>query len=147
LLGAHLALDLGFFYRDLLSDQAESPFNRRYLKLSAGIELIDLPVAGLSVFVLGELWKAGDNEYYSAGANITYHRRCKGKRAAIEVGTYYGLYKYDYYELRGEVENVQTYYLKLKAPIGRYLILQGGYEYEQGLDAFHSLNLGVRSEF
>ncbi len=147
LLGAHLALDLGLFFRGLLSAQTEGPFNRQYLKASAGVELIDLPVAGLSVFVPGELWKAGDNAYYSTGVSVSYHRQLNGKRAAIEAGTYYSLYKYDYYDLLGELENAQTYYLKLRVPMGRYFVLQGGYEYEQGLEGFHSLNLGVRGEF
>ncbi len=112
--------------------------------MSAGVEQIDLPIPGLSFSVPGEVWLSGGNTSFSTGLSVSWRIRPGEQAASIETGTYFSLYKYDYYVLNGERENVQTYYAQVRVPVGRFFTLSGRYEYEQGFQSFHSLSLEVR---
>jgi hypothetical protein len=142
--GPNFAVDAGLHLRGLLPGETESPFNRQYGKACAEIELIDLPLPGISMTVPGEVWKSGDNLLFSSGLGITWRDRSDSEVPSIEMGTYFSLFKYDYYALMGERENVQTYYAKVRVPLGRFFSLHGDYEFEQGLQSFHDLSLEMR---
>jgi hypothetical protein len=158
LLGDHFGVSASGFLRGLLGgDQAATPFNRQYGKLSLGVEVIDLPVPGLDLEVPAEMWISGANQYYSTGFSLTW-RPIKERSLAFEAGTYFSLYKYDYgtpylATFLGEREDVQTYYLEARVPLGQHFVLEGRYELEHGSEfllgsqTFHTFRLGVRSAF
>ncbi|HAJ92478.1 MAG TPA: hypothetical protein DCO71_07695, partial [Gammaproteobacteria bacterium] len=86
-------------------------------------------------------------EYTSGGLDAEYRLKRGRNSTKIIAGTYYSLYKYDYYILLGEREHVQTYYLKTKMPIGMGLTMNARYEYEDSIEDYHTLKVGVRYDF
>ena len=146
--GRHYALDLGYFTRDLIKDYQESAFNRKYRRAFVVFDMTDVFVEGLSFAILGEYWNTENKtEYTSAGLDATYRFKKEKKSASIALGTYYSLYKYDYYNLLGEREDVQTYYIKTKIPLSRATTMNARYEYEDSIENYHVLKIGVAYDF
>lgn len=146
-IGAHYAVDLGYYDRGLVYDSDESYFNRDFSRLYASLDIIDRIRKGLTLSLAGERWKTGGNSYWSTGLDAAYMFRWQGKRSRLNAGTYYSLYKDNRYVQLGEREKVQSYYAKVTMPIGRYLTANSRYEYEDGLDKYHTLSFGVRYDF
>lgn len=146
LFGPHYAVDVGYFKRGLLEENQESALDRDYHRYFMMFEIIDLPKDGLSFTLTGEQWETNGREYSSAGFDVGYAFKNK-KNASINVGTYYSLYKYDYYVEQGVRENVQTYYLSGRYPLGKGFAINGGYEYESSIENYQTLKLGMRYDF
>ncbi|HSA79045.1 MAG TPA: hypothetical protein VLG72_09330 [Nitrospirota bacterium] len=146
LFGAHYALDVGYFKRSLLEENQESAFDRDFSRTFLLFEIIDLPKDGLSFTLTGERWETNGREYSSAGFDVGYAFKNK-KSASINVGTYYSLYKYDYYIEEGLRQNVRTYYLSGRYPLGRGFSINGSYEYESSIENYQTLKLGMRYDF
>jgi hypothetical protein len=146
LFGPHYAVDVGYFKRALLEENQESAFDKDYSRVFLLFELIDLPKDGLSFTLIGERWETTGRDYSSAGLDLGYAFRNK-KSARINAGTYYSLYKYDYYVEQGVREKVRTYYVSGKYPLGKSLSINGSYEYEAGIENYQTLKLGMRYDF
>ena len=146
LFGEHYAFDLGYFKRTLLDASQENFFNHDYSRSFVLLELIDLPARGVSLTLTGERWETQNREYNSAGFDLGYAFN-KPRNASINVGTYYSLYKYDYYIELGNRDNVRTYYLNGRFPLGKSLSINGSYEYEKSLENYQTLKLGMRYDF
>jgi hypothetical protein len=101
----------------------------------------------LTLSLTGEYWKTGDSTYRSGGLDATYVLKRRGRKGKLSAGTYYSLYKYDYYDERGERDDVRTYYARAVVPIVGHFSTDGKYEYEDGGDDFHSFTFGVRYDF
>ena len=146
LFGSHYAVDIGYFKRALLDDDQKSAFDQDYNRAFLLFELIDLPMDGLSFTLIAERWKTTGRDYYSAGLDMGYAFKSV-KNARISAGTYYSLYKYDYYIEPGVRQNVRTYYVNGRYPLGRSLSINGSYEYEHSLENYQTLKLGMRYDF
>lgn len=146
-LGPRYAIDLGYFSRELTKDQAESAFNREYRRAFAVLDAMDVFYDGLSLSLIGEYWETGDKEYTAAGFDAAYHRKQDKKSAKINVGTYFSLYKYDYYFQLGEREQVRTFYVSGKTPLTTALSVKARYEYEDSIENYHSLKIGMGYDF
>jgi hypothetical protein len=147
LFGIHYAIDIGYFQRRLLDTQQESAFNRAYRRSYAVLDMTGLALDGLSFSVTGEQWKSGSQSFNSAGFDAGYAFR-KGRRSPkVNAGSYYSLYKYDYYSSLGERTKVRTDYVKFEYPFAQHYALNGGYEFEHGLEDYHTAKLGMRYEF
>ena len=144
--GLHYAVDVGYFKRGLLEENQESDLDRDYSRTFMMFEIIDLLKDGLSFTVTGEQWKTNGREYSSAGLDVGYAFKNK-KSASINVGTYYSLYKYDYYIEEGLQQNVRTYYVNGRYPLGSGLSINGSYEYESSIENYQTLKLGMRYDF
>lgn len=145
--GVRYAVDLGYFQRALLDSGQEGPFNRPYQRTFAVFDLIDVLREGLSFSFIGEQWKAGPQRFNSTGFDAGYAFK-KGKRGPkVNAGTYYSLYKYDYYSSLGERTKVRTYYAKFEYPFAQRYALNGSYEFEKGLEDYQTAKLGIRYEF
>jgi hypothetical protein len=145
--GVHYAIDLGYFQRSLLDTQQEGAFNRAYRRAYAVVDLIDILREGLSFSLIGEQWKAGPQQFGSTGLDAGYAFK-KGRRSPnVHAGTYYSLYKYDYYSSLGERTKVRTYYAKFEYPFAQRYSVNGSYEIEQGLEDYQTAKLGIRYEF
>ena len=147
LFGQHFSLDAGYYYRFLLKKQEESEWNRQYTRLFAAFGMEDVLLSGLSFAFNGDYWKTGDNQVSSAGLSAEYEFEVRNKKANVDIGTYFSLYKYDDFSEQGERENVQTYYIKSKIPVTRDVAVEGRYEYENGLENYHALRVGMCYEF
>lgn len=145
--GENYAVDLGYYGRRLAGDAKESAFNRDYYRVFAAFDVADRFMEGLTMSVTGEYWDRDDGSYRSAGLDASYAFNRRYRRAELRAGTYYSLYKYDYYAQLGERDNVQTYYARAVMPVGRHFSADGKYEYEDGSDNYHTLSFGVRYDF
>jgi len=145
--GEHYAVDVGYHDRRLMDNNDENSFNRDYSRLYAAFDAADVLIRRLTLSVTGEYWDTGDTSYRSGGLDATYVLKKRDRRGKLSAGTYYSLYKYDYYDERGERDDVQTYYARAVVPIGGHFSADGKYEYEDGSDDFHSFTLGVRYDF
>jgi len=146
LLGPHVAADLGYFRRELMQPSAQDTFNREYTRSYFELELVDFLRDGFGVTLTGEQWKTTGRESWSNGIDVTYASP-KLKRARVSAGSYYSLYKYDYYLQLGEREKVRTYYLNGRYPLGASLLVNAAYEYEAGMDNTSTIKLGLRYDF
>jgi hypothetical protein len=145
--GEHYAIDVGYYDRRLLDSNDESSFNRDYSRLYAAFDVADLLMKRLTLSLIGEYWETGDNSYQSGGLDASYTLKKGRRKGELSAGTYYSLYKYDYYDDRDERDDVQTYYARAVIPIGGHFSADGKYEYEDGSDDFQTFTFGVRYDF
>ena len=145
--GARYAVDLAYFKKDLIGNDPPGAFNREYSRATAGFEIADLLLRNLSLTLTGDAWRSDSQSFTSGGADIGYSFGKKGNAARINAGTYYSLYKYDYYLQLGERERVRTYYLNVRAPLAKQLSLNVQYEYEQTIEKFQTIRTGIRYDF
>ena len=148
--GKRYAFDIAYFRRDLIGSAVPGIFNREYSRTAAGFEIGDLFVANLSLTLTGDQWKSPgspERNYTSGGADIGYSFGKKGSVTRINAGTYYSLYKYDYYLQLGERTNVRTYYLTTKIPVVKQVALSLGYEFEDTIEKYQTIKAGIRYDF
>lgn len=145
--GEHYAVDVGYYDRRLIDSGDESSFNRNYSRIYASFDVADLFIKSLTLTLTGEYWKTEDSTYKSGGLDATYVLKRRGRKGKLSAGTYYSLYKYDYYDMLGERDDVRTYYARAVVPIAGHFSTDGKYEYEDGGDEFHSFTFGVRYDF
>jgi hypothetical protein len=145
--GKHLSVDLGYFQRNLVHTSQENAFNRPFHRTYVVFDLIDLFVDRMSVALTGEQWKSGQRDVQSAGFDIGYAFKAGRRSPKINAGSYYSLYKYDYYILLGERTNVRTYYVKVILPFAQRYSVNGSYEFENSLEEYQTAKLGIRYDF
>ncbi len=144
-----LAIDLGYFKRALLDAARDrGPFDREFTRKYLDAEVSGLIIPGLSWTVITEWWSSGQRTFRTLGSDLTYaFRKKSGKQAKVSVGTSYSLYKYDYYIDLGAREQVRTYYLTSKYPLGAQLSLNAGYEFEHGIENYQTVKAGMRYDY
>lgn len=145
--GRHYALDIGYFQRSLVEAQEENSFNRGYKRAFTVFEMADLLYDGLSFALTGDYWDARERKSASAGFDAEYKFKNKLKKAKIGAGTYYNLYKYDYYVQLGERQKVRTYYLNGTVPLTKGLFITAKYEYENSIENYQTFKVGMRYDF
>ena len=145
--GKRYAVDLLYSQRVLIGDAQSSTFNREYSRSAAGFEVGDLFFRNLTLSLTGDQWKSQDRSSTAAGADIGYAFGKKGALTKINAGTYYSMYKYDYYLQVQERDDVRTYYLNMKVPVAKQVVLNFSYEYETSLEDFQTIKVGIRYDF
>lgn len=151
--GKRYAVNLAYFKRDLIGDSLPGTFNREYTRSAVGFEVNDLFMNDLVLSLSGDQWRspglpaAAERTYTSGGADIGYSFGKKGSITRINTGTYYSLYKYDYYLQLGERTNVRTYYLNTKVPVVKQMALSLGYELERSIEKYQTFKAGIRYDF
>jgi hypothetical protein len=153
LLGRHVTADLGYFERKLLEATGQNAFNREYTRAFAVLGISDLFRQGLSFSLTGDRWEmntASSSQKpseYSTGADLGYAFKRQGRRGQVNAGTYYSLYRYDYYAQLGERTRVRVYYVNGKVPLGAHYSVNVSYECENGMDDFQTARIGLRRDF
>jgi hypothetical protein len=142
--GKRYAFDIVFAKRDLVGDAKSGQFNRDYTRAAAGFEIDDLFVRNLVLTLTGDEWKSDGRSSGAAGVDIGYAFGKKGVLTKINAGTYYSLYKYDYYLQPSEKTDVRTYYLAARVPVAKQVALSLRYEFEQSLDDYQTFKAGIR---
>jgi len=145
--GTRYALDLAYFKKDLIGTDPPGAFNHDYSRATAGLGISDILLRNLTLTLTGDAWRSDGRSFSSGGADIGYSFGKKGSVAKINAGSYYSLYKYDYYQQLGEQERVRTYYLSVKTPLAKQLSFNIHYEYEQTIEKFQSIRTGIRYDF
>ena len=146
-IGKRYAFDLAYFKRDLIGSEQHGAFNREYSRSAAGFEVSDLLIPNLSLTLSGDQWRSPGRSFASGGADIGYAYGKKGNVMKINTGTFYSLYKYDYYLQFGERTNVRTYYVNMKVPVVKQVAVSLGYEYEDSIEQFQTFKAGIRYDF
>jgi hypothetical protein len=146
LLGEHYAVDLGYFKRTLQEETQATAFDRDFSRAFMLLEIMDLPMDRVSFTLTGEQWSTKGRKFNSSGLDIGYRFKNR-KNASVNAGTYYSLYKYDYYTELGLRENILTYYVSGKVPLGLGVSMNGSYEFEDGLEKYQMFKLGMRYDF
>jgi hypothetical protein len=142
-IGEYVTVDGGAEVRRLKDPADEGDFNHNFQRFFVTPTVQGVGLKGLSVSLTGEIWKS-DDEIRSWGADVT-QKFTEALRGS--VGTYFSLYKYDYYSAT-ERDDVRTYYLRLRYKLAKDLRLDGGYEYEHSsVDTIQTLRLGVIWDF
>ncbi len=147
LFGRQVALDLGYFERSLLEAGDENAFNRAYKRYYSVLEVSDVLREGLTLSVIGEHWETRSRAFNSAGFDAGYAFKHAAKNGRINAGTYYSLYRYDYYIQLGERQQVRTYYVKGKMPLNRNYSLSGSYEYEDSVENYQTAKVEISYAF
>ena len=145
--GKRYAFDIVYARRDLVGDAQPGQFNREYTRAAAGFEVDDLFVRKLVLTLTGDGWKSDGRSSGAAGVDIGYAFGKKGALAKVNVGTYYSLYKYDYYLQPSERTDVRTYYLTAKVPVAKHVAVNLNYEFEQSLEDYQIFKAGIRYDF
>lgn len=147
LITPHFTVELGLFIRALLDNQNENTFNHQYSRLYAFFKWIDLFTPGLSASLSAGHWISPSNDYNSIGIDLSYRFKAGLFKPDISAGTYFSLFKYDYYLERGERKAAETYYLKSHVRIGKHFSFTFSYEYETSLENYHTLKTGLNYAF
>ncbi len=147
LITSHLAVESGLFIRSLLSSQNENTFNHRYNRLYLVFEGMDLFIPGVSATLSVDRWISPSDNYNSIGFEVSYRFKAGLFKPDISAGTYFSLFKYDYYLERGERKAAQTYYLKSRVLLGKHFSFTLRYEYEAALENYHTLKTGLSYAF
>jgi len=147
LFGEHYALDLGYYSRDLREKQNESSFNRRYNRAYATVEMLELLLPGLSLSITGEAWRSWERAYRTWGGDLSYTFPVNTKKATVSTGSYFSLYKYDYYIERGERTKARTYFVNARYPLRSDLWVNAAYEFEKAIEDYQIVKLGMRYDF
>jgi len=142
-----VAVDLGYFKRELLDSSDLGPFNKDFWRAYFDVEVMDLFLNNLSGTLLLEQWDSQGRSYDAVGADLSYKIKKNNKEARISIGTNYSLYKYDYYIEPGVREQVRTWYLNGKYPLNKGFSVNGTYEYEHSFEKYQTLRLGMRYDF
>lgn len=145
LFGEIIAIDIGYFERKLIEGRDEGPFNREFKRIFSSAEIDGLLIENLTFTITGEKWKSDERELKSLGLDIGYVFN-EGK-TRLNIGTYYSLYKYDYYLELGERERVRTYYARLKSHLSKSFSIDTSFEYEDTIDEYKIFKTGIRYDF
>lgn len=145
--GDWLSLDAGYFKRLLLDNGDTGPFNKDYSRSYLASELMDLFFPGLSWTLTAEVWRTSGATTDTYGTDLAYSFRTRGRKGRVAAGTYFSLFKYDYYLELGAREKVRTYYVEGKHAMADRVSLNARYEFEQGIEKYQVLRLGMRYEF
>ncbi len=145
--GSSVAVDIGYYKRELTGERAENAFNREYERAFAVLQLSDVVKKGLSFSLTGDRWETLDREFSSAGFDAEYRFGTDRRKTRLNAGTYYSLYKFDYYLLLGEREKVRTYYIKGRTPLTASMSVDVSYEYEDSIENYSVARMGMRYDF
>lgn len=141
--GEHFTLDAGADGRWLRDGDDEGAYNHEFERYFVTPTLQRVPWKGLSLSVTGEFWNS-DEDVWSWGADATH--KCT-EALKVSLGTFYSLYKYDYYAA-SERDDVRTIYARVRWKLENNLRLDGGYEYEHSdFDTIQTVRLGVTWDF
>jgi hypothetical protein len=154
--GEDYAFDVGTFKRELLEPETtQGPFNREFSRSYLVFEVDNLILTGAFLGLTGERWKSDTTEVGTHGFDLGYKYQSGLRKGRVTLGSYFSLYKYDYYLELGERTEVRTYYVDVKAPVGDAFLVTanveqeevGGFESLPGSETFTRTTLGVRYDF
>jgi len=121
-----------------------SEFNRDFERYFLSFGLLDLLPAGIELTLTADAWDGDQSETETWGVDLSTD---VSERSEVAVGSYYSLYKFDYY-FGQERDHVRTYYLKLRLKRTERTTFDLRYEYEDDdFEDYQSLRLGALWRF
>ncbi|MDH5560772.1 MAG: hypothetical protein OEY59_07940, partial [Deltaproteobacteria bacterium] len=104
-------------------------------------------VTGLALSLSGESWSSPNYQGNAGGFELEYGADRIKRSLRVSAGSYYSLYKYDYYLDYGERTKVRTYFVKTRIPLGENYSLTGSFETEDQIEEYQILKMGVKRDF
>lgn len=123
-------VDLGTYQRSLLEEEDESSFNREFTRTYIIFEVERFIAEGATVSISQEQWESDTYSGTASGFDAAYRLSSDPQSMVFNMGSYFSLYKYDYYTELGERTNVQTFYAEAEVPFLRQYTFSVLYEYE-----------------
>ena len=107
----------------------------------------DVLIDGFSVMLTAEQWNSEIFQGSSNGGEIEYETGSNTGSMKLNIGTYFSLFKTDYYQDLGERTTAQTVYIKGRIPIGESYSVRLAMESESSIEEYQTLKIGVRRDF
>lgn len=137
-------LEGGFDVRRVTAADDVGEFNRDFERYYLSVTFSDFPAKGVDFTATGESWNNGGSDIRTWGADLSAEL---SSDLDASLGTYYSLYKYDYF-FEQERDDVRTYYARLRHELGKNLSLNVAFEYEDNdFDDFRGVRLGLSWRF
>jgi hypothetical protein len=134
----------GYDVRRVDDGDDEGQFNRDFERYHLNSTILDLGRENLDFTLTGEYWDGDGSDVQTWGADVSSPL---GKGSEGSLGSYYSLYKYDYFS-GNERDHVRTYYIRLEHDLSKDLSVDLDYEYEDNeFDDFQRLRLQVSWRF
>ncbi len=134
----------GMMIRDLEDENQTTRFNREFRRfyITPVYHIRKIPT---DMALTLEWWDAaGSQDIKTIGLDITTDW---SKKLRTSFGTYYVLYKYDYY-VDIERQNVRNYYIKAKYKLKDFINIDGRFELESTWNiSIYTFDFGVKYEF
>jgi len=143
--GEKLGIETGFTMRDLVEDTTETNFNHEYNRYYLTLSIYELWLEDTEVSFTAEQWSSNDDI-----RTLGFEAEKKfNKNVKVKAGSYYSLYKYDYYT-QEERDDVRTAFLELKFKPGKKRNVEWQIRYEaedDDFDVYHILKTGIKYNF
>jgi len=137
-------LDLGFDVREVDDSGDIGTFNHDWRRYYATVTWRELIANAWTVSITGDWYDDDQNESTALGGDLS---RDFGKVWKLSLGTYYSLYKYDFFTA-SERDDVQSYFTKLIWRHSDMWTFDLQYEYEDDDDEqYHTLRWGALCRF
>lgn len=143
--GEKFGMEAGLAMRDLVDDTTETNFNHEYDRYFLTFSAYDVWFEDTEFSVTAEQWSSNDDIGtlgFEAGKEF-------GKSLEVKAGSYYSLFKYDYYTGE-ERDDVRTAFVEveLKPAWKKDVEFEIRYEAEDDdFDVYHTLKTGIKCNF
>lgn len=128
-----------------VSDSSDiGQFNRDFERGFLTTTLSDILPLDLSLSLTGEVWNSPDSDIETWGFDVS---RQFQRRVDASLGSYYSLFKYDYFQVV-ERDDVRTYYITLRWKENSAATFDVRYEFEDSdLGDFQTFRVGAKWQF
>lgn len=143
--GEKLGIETGFTTRDLVEDTAETNFNHEYDRYFLTLSVYNFGFEDTEFSVTAEQWSSND-DIRTLGFEV---EKKFNKSIEVKAGSYYSLYKYDYYTSE-ERDDVRTAFLELELKPWKKKDVEWEIRYEaedDDFDVYHTLKTGIKCNF
>lgn len=134
----------GATIRELIDTAQETTYNHAFQRYYLSGSIYDLPVKGLNFTVTLDDWGTSIDDIRTVGLNGEYVLK-KGWK--LKAGSYYSLYKYDYYTGE-ENDDVRTAYIETTKKLSKNMDWKLRYEAEDDdFNVYHTVETSVKYNF
>ena len=143
--GEKFGAEAGLTMRDLVDDTTETIFNHQYDRYFLTLSAYDVWLPDTEFSVTAEQWSSQDDIRtlgFEAGKKF-------GKSFEVKAGSYYSLFKYDYYTGE-ERDDVRTAFVELELKPWKKKDVEFDIRYEaedDDFDVYHTIRTGVKCNF
>mgnify|MGYP001608588817 CR=1 FL=1 len=143
--GEKLGIEAGITTRDLVEDTTETNFNHEYDRYFITLSIYEFLLEDTEFSITAEQWSSNDDI-----RTLGFEAEKKfNKSVEVKVGSYYSLYKYDYYTSQ-ERDDVRTAFLELELKPWKKKDVEWEIRYEledDDFDVYHTLKTGIKCNF
>ncbi|MBI3008699.1 MAG: hypothetical protein HYY56_04200 [Candidatus Omnitrophica bacterium] len=143
--GEKLGIEAGVSTRDLVEDTTETNFNHEYDRYFITISIYEFLLEDTEFSLTAEQWSSNDDI-----RTLGFEAEKKfNKSVEVKAGSYYSLYKYDYYTSQ-ERDDVRTAFFELELKPWKKKDVEWEIRYEaedDDFDVYHTLKTGIKCNF